>query len=281
METRDEDVPPQPREAISAAERSTPMRLAVRTGFLARAVTYGVVGGLALALAFGAGTDGTAPNQQGALALVARAPLGLVALIVIAAGLLAYAVWKFSQAVRGRGPEGGGGPSLWDRVGNFFGGAAYLVFFALAVRVLVGRAGNASTATEHAAAGVLSWPGGRWLVGTSGAILIAVSLYQIYDALSGRFAAQSKTGEMSARGRRAFMWLGRVGLTARALVFVLIGYFILRTAIGYNPRDAVGVDGALGRLHHEPLGPWLVAAVAAGVLMFAVYSAFEARYRRL
>jgi hypothetical protein len=46
----------------------------VRAGFAARGITYGVIGALALAMALGAGTAGTAPNQQGALALIARAP---------------------------------------------------------------------------------------------------------------------------------------------------------------------------------------------------------------
>src|SRR5947209_20538188 len=88
---------------------AAPLQGLVRVGFLARGLTYGVIGGLALALALGAGTDGTAPNQQGALGLVAGAPLGIVALAVAAIGLLAYAAWKLLQGVRGHGPEGGGG----------------------------------------------------------------------------------------------------------------------------------------------------------------------------
>ena len=84
----------------------------MRTGFLARGLTYGVIGALAVALACGAGTAGASPDQQGALALVRRAPLGFVAVIVVAIGLFAYAVWKLIQAVRGRGPEGGGGPEV-------------------------------------------------------------------------------------------------------------------------------------------------------------------------
>ena len=36
--------------------------------------------------------------------------------------------------------------------------------------------------------------------------------------------------------------------------------------------DAVGLDGALGRLAHEPYGPYLLGAVAAGFFAFAVFS---------
>src|SRR5438552_11708624 len=69
----------------------------VRGGFVARAITYALIGAVALALAVGTGTDGTAPNQQGALELIVQAPLGRIALAVIAVGLLAYAVWKLTQ----------------------------------------------------------------------------------------------------------------------------------------------------------------------------------------
>jgi hypothetical protein len=86
---------------------------------------------------------------------------------------------------------------------------------------------------------------------------------------------------MSSHERRLFMVFGRVGLTARALVFALIGYFLLRTAIKFNPEDAIGVDGALARLHHEPLGRWLLGLTAAGLITFAAFSLIEARYRLL
>src|SRR5690349_11447900 len=98
------------RRETESIERSKPFRWLVRAGFIARSVTYGVIGGLALAIALGAGTSGAAPNQQGALSLIAREPFGRVALVVISAGLLGYALWKFTQGILGHGPEGAGSP---------------------------------------------------------------------------------------------------------------------------------------------------------------------------
>ncbi len=260
---------------------SLAFRWLVRAGFVARGVTYAVVGALALALAAGAGTGGTPANQQGALALLDRFWLGTLALIVIGAGLLAYALWKLLQGVVGRGPEGGGGSSGFERLANLAGGVAYIVFFALVVRILVSGGAGSSGGPQHEAAGLLGWPGGPVLVGLGGGVLIAVSAYQIYDAVSGNFAQEAKTGGMGKDERRLFLTLGRVGITARALVFVLIGYFLIRTALDYSPQTAVGVDGALLRLHQQTLGPWIVGLVAIGLLTFAVFSAFEARFRRL
>src|SRR5947209_14570513 len=84
-------------------ERSRPFSWLVRAGFLGRALTYGLIGGVAFALAVGAGAAPAAPDQQGALALIAGAPPGKVALGVICAGLLAYAGGKLGQAGTGRG----------------------------------------------------------------------------------------------------------------------------------------------------------------------------------
>jgi len=262
-------------------QRSEPFELLVRAGFATRAVTYGVIGGIALALALGVGAAPAAPNQQGALDFIAGAPLGRVAIAVAAAGLLAYALWKLGQAVFGRGPEGGGGPGLKDRVASAAGGVVYIGFFVVALRILFGSSGSGSSAPSKTTAGVLGWPGGPLLVGIAGVALVAISLYQAYDAACGGFADDSKLGEMSPPVRRAFMVLGRVGLVARALVFALVGYFVVKAAIDFDPREAVSLDGALARVHHQPFGPWLLGLAAAGLLVFAMFSLLEARYRRL
>jgi Domain of Unknown Function (DUF1206) len=269
------------RSAKRSVDRSPAYRSLVRLGFVSRGVTYGVIGGLSLALALGAGTDHTAPNQQGALALIARSMAGRIALLVIAAGLLAYALWKLEQGIFSRGPEGAGGPDLKDRVVNVVGGLVYIGFFLVAVRVLTGSSGNSSSAPKHAAAGVLGWPGGPLLVGVVGVAFIVITAVQIYEAISARFLENLKTGETGPGRREVLATLGRIGLSARALVFGLVGYFLLRTALDYNAGKAVGIDGALARLHQEPYGSWLVGAVAVGLLVFAAYSLFEARYRRL
>ncbi len=164
-------------------------------------------------------------------------------MVAIAAGLLAYALWKLALAVLGNGPEGGGGTKLKDRLANLGGGLVYLAFASVAVRVLIGSAGNQTAEQRHAAAGVLGWPGGRWFVGLGGGCLIAISAYQIYAALSDEFAEDNKVAEMDRRPRRLFLVLGRTGLTARALVFALVGYFLVRTAIDFKPSSGLGSTG--------------------------------------
>jgi hypothetical protein len=128
---------------------------------------------------------------------------------------------------------------------------------------------------------VLGWPGGPELIGIAGAVLIGVALYQGYRGVSRSYLDDSKTEEMGSRMKTWISVVGTVGYLARAAVFLLIGALVIKAGVDYNPNDAVGLDGALGRLAHEPYGPYLLGAVAAGFLSFAAFSLSEARYRRI
>jgi hypothetical protein len=81
--------------------------------------------------------------------------------------------------------------------------------------------------------------------------------------------------------RRWISRIGTVGHLARAVVFALIGVFLIKAAVDYEPKKAVGLDGALAKLQHQSYGGWLLGLVALGLIAFAVYSLSDARYRRI
>src|SRR6186997_1383347 len=74
-----------------------------RAGLVARGAIYGIIGVLALQMAFGAG--GKTTNQSGALAELAQQPGGKLLLILMAIGLFGYAFWRLLRAAVGHGPE--------------------------------------------------------------------------------------------------------------------------------------------------------------------------------
>jgi hypothetical protein len=81
--------------------------------------------------------------------------------------------------------------------------------------------------------------------------------------------------------KRWIGWLGTIGHLARMIVFALIGIFLIKSAIDYNPRAAVGLDGALAKIAHRSYGPIALGVVAAGLVAFALYSLSDARYRKI
>ncbi|HEY2715461.1 MAG TPA: DUF1206 domain-containing protein [Solirubrobacterales bacterium] len=86
---------------------------------------------------------------------------------------------------------------------------------------------------------------------------------------------------MSPRVRQGYAALGVFGCVARAVVFALVGYGLIKAAIEYDPRKAVGLDGALHELAAASYGPALLVAVAAGLAGFAIYSIADARCHRV
>src|SRR6266511_1969985 len=67
-----------------------------RVGLVAKGISYGLVGALAVGVA--AGHGGKATSRNGALATVADESWGKAVLVALAFGFAAYAVWRFVQA---------------------------------------------------------------------------------------------------------------------------------------------------------------------------------------
>ena len=119
------------------------------------------------------------------------------------------------------------------------------------------------------------------LVAIAGAILLGVAAYQAYKGLATKFLDDAKTTEMSPEVRKAYTALGVFGHVARAVVFALVGYGLIKAAIDYDPHKAIGLDGALRKLADASYGPALLGFVAAGLVGFAAYSMADARYRKV
>ena len=249
-----------------------------RAGLVARGVIYAVIGLLALKLALGDG--GKTTNQKGALRSIAEQPFGKALLILTAVGLAGYAIWRLVRAALGHGPEGA--DDTKERIGGLVSGLAYGALFMTAVSILFGsRGGGGSRGPDKATGGVLDWPAGQVLVVIAGLVLIGVGIDQGIKAVKGEFLDKSKTEEMSEGVERAFTAVGVFGHLARMVVFALIGWFLIRAAIDYDPDKAVGLDGALAALGRSSYGPALLGIVAAGLLGFAAYSIADARYRKV
>ncbi len=260
------------------AARRPEFKCLARAGLIARGVVYGVVGLLALKLALGAG--GKTTSQQGALKTIAHEPFGQGLLIAVAVGLAGYAIWRLVRAGIGHGSQEK--DSAFDRVAGVASGVAYAALCVTAVKILTGAGSSGGASSpKKTTGGVLAWTGGTAIVGVAGAILIGVALYQGYKGVSRKFLDSSNTAEMSRQVKRGFTAIGVFGHLARMVVFGLVGFGLIKAAIDYNPRSAIGLDGALNKLVHKSYGPVLLGVVAAGLIGFAAYSIADARYRKI
>jgi hypothetical protein len=270
------------RQAEAAGEdvaRSKHLERLARAGLVARGVVYGLIGILAIKVAIGSGGETT--DQQGALKTIAGQPFGKVLLILVAIGLAGYALWRLVRAAIGHGPETGEDDAK-DRISGVVSGIAYGALCFTAVKILIGSSSSSSSSkTEKATGGVLDWPLGRYLVIVAGLVVLGVAVDQALKGIKQKFREDAKTEQMSPGVDQAYTAVGVVGHLARAVVFALIGWFVIKAAIDYDPDKAVGLDQALAKLSSSAFGPVVLGIVAAGLIAFACYSVLDARYRRV
>jgi Domain of Unknown Function (DUF1206) len=269
------------RAVPARAARSSWVDGVARYGLVAKGISYGLVGVLAAALAVDGG--GKATSREGALATLADESWGKVLLVALALGFAAYGLWRLLQALFDREDEGTGAKGLAKRAGYLVRAAIYAVLTYSTVRLLTGSGGGESQTGEarKTTAQVLDWPAGRWLVGMAGLFLVGVGVFNGYRAFTQKFEEKWKTGEMSLSEQRWGGRIGTAGLLSRFVVFSLIGVFLIKAAVEYEPQEAIGLDGALQKVVQASYGPWLLGLVAAGLICYGVFCFIEARYRRV
>jgi len=261
-------------------DRAEPM---ARIGLATRGGLYCVAGALALLVASGRG-DGEVEGQ-GALEAVAGEPYGRPLLLVLAAGLAAYALWRLLRALTGarEGSDGDGWEGLAQRVHDVGSAAVYVSLVAAAIRLLTRT--SAGTDNDQQArslsARLLEHGWGQAVVVVAGLVLLGVGLALAWWGLSHRFEDHLRTSSMGPIQRRWLPRLGVLGHTARGVVAALVGAFLVQAALEHDPTEAVGIDGALRRLADRPYGTPMLVVVAAGLVAYGLYSLVEARWRRV
>ncbi|MEV6612630.1 DUF1206 domain-containing protein [Streptomyces sp. NPDC051051] len=263
------------------AARGSVTQGAARAGLAARGVIYLLVGALALRIAFGENKKKQA-DRQGALAEIADQPFGSVLLWALGIGLVGMALWRLSEVVFGSvGPDGRKAKKrLLALVRCVF--YSFVAYSVLAFAAGSGDGGGSSDEqSRDVTARVLELPGGRWIVGAAGVGIIVGGIWTGVRALLRKYHKHLRLGQMSARVRRLVDVTGVGGGTARGLVFAAAGAFAVRAAVDYEPDKAKGLDDTLRSFAETPAGPWLLACVAVGLVLFGLFSFAMARWRKV
>jgi hypothetical protein len=253
-----------------------------RLGLVAKGVSFGIVAVLAIGVAVDAG--GKSTSREGALQTLAHQGWGKALLVLLGLGFAGYALWRFVQAFAERADDDSEKETAkkWGKRSGYVGrGLIYAGLAYTTVKLVFGSDVHESQ-TERAhktTATVFDWPAGRWLIALAGLCILGAGLWNLYRGLTRKFEDKWRTGKMSATERR---WGGRAGVTghlARAAVFSMVGIFIVKAAIEYAPKEAIGLDGALQKLAAATYGPYLLGLTAAGLLCYGIYCLVDARYR--
>ncbi|WP_137177118.1 DUF1206 domain-containing protein [Roseomonas sp. AR75] len=252
------------------------LELLARLGYAARGMVSLIIGGLALLAAFGRG--GGTTGSRGALQTLMAQPLGVILLGIVAVGLFGFALWRLFQSVMDADGRGTSWKAIGVRIGQAISAAIYVSLGAFAASLVLGL--GKAQANDDAARDWTAWlmaqPFGYWIVGAGGIAVAGIGLAMARKAWTASFRR-----ELAGDAPSWVIPLGRLGFAARAIVFLVIGGFLLVAAWTSNPDQARGLGGALAALQAQPFGQALFALVALGLAAFGAFQFAEARYRHI
>ena len=235
-----------------------------RLGFAARGLLYLVIALLVI-------RAGRAESPSGALQYLGEGG-GRLLLIVMAAGLFAYSLWRLADAAFDIERHGSERQGALERLGAAASGLVHLLLGWQAVRLAQGAA-SAGDGTREGTQSALQLPGGGALVVAAGLILLAVGVFQLVKAVKASFLQHL---EPRIAGRPWVRWSGRAGYAARGLVFLISAFFLVKAGLQERASEAGGTAEALSWLS-SPID----LLVAIGLFAFGLFSLIEARFRVL
>jgi hypothetical protein len=232
-----------------------------RAGLFAIGAIYAAVGVVAARIVFLGSRDRVA-GMAGALRFLLARPHGQILVLLVVGGVAAYALWHAVEARRRK--------RFFVRAGHVVAALGYVALGWTGIRLLL-RVRGSRGAARRGLGWLLSQPWGATALTIAGAVVVAGAISQIFQAVSGRlrdrFAARGAKGGAT----RLAMAIARFGLASRGIVFGIVGWFLIRTARESDPSQFREIGGALKVLSNTAAGPWLMGAVALGLIAYAAY----------
>ena len=245
----------------------------MRAGYAGRGLTYLVVAGFSL---WAIWHGGQARGTGSALAQLETTTGGGILLALIALGLLAYAIWRLIAAFLDLDAHGSEAKGIVARIGMAISGLIHLglAFAALSLLIFSGGSEGESRIGQWVGA-VMGWPGGRWIVGLAGLVVMGAGAKYIAEGWTASYEKFLAASPFTARWRTAL----RIGDAAHGVAIAVIGLLFLLAAWRADPSQAGGLAGAFDWLGSRAYGRLLVAALCLGLLGFVLFCFVNARWR--
>lgn len=269
-----------PKRAARTVERNPVFRVLARAGYAANGVVHVLVGVIAIVIANGGDAEG---DQASAFMVIADAPLGFIALWALAICLWALAAYHLAEGVLAYPRSQGDAPTTLSKWGVRISEWGQTLVFAalglLAASVALGARVNGERTAEETSRGLLSIPGGAWMLGLIG---VGIGVGGIAFGVMGvRRSFRTKMRIPDGALGVTVTTLGVIGFVAKGVSLVIIGVLLVIAAVRVDPETAGGLDGALRALLDLAGGPTLVVVVGAGLIAYGVFCGFRARFAKL
>lgn len=218
-------------------------------------------------------------SKEDVFKTILEQPLGEILLMIVAAGLLCFAIWRIVQTVKDPYRKGKDWKGILIRAGYLWSAMIYLSITVYAgTMALHGEgSGKSGDSKKMMVNEIMQQPHGRILVGLIAGEIILFGLYQIYKGLTGKFMKHIRKAEVQIRKQKLYQKVGSLGYSSRGIVFSIIGFLFIQAALQANPSKAQGEEGAFNLLSSS-FGPWILGLVAAGLIAYGMFMFVKVKY---
>ena len=246
---------------------------AVRAGLVAYGLVHLMIAWLALQLAFG--DKSGAASSTGALHALAKQPFGQVLIWLVAIGMFILVAWRLIEAALGH-REVDGAKRTRKRLASFGKAVVYGSIAVSGLKVAIGSGSKGGT--DSTTAKLMDLPAGQWIVVAVGLAVIGYGLSLVFRAWNDDFAkhldAQGKSGDSGS----AYLMFGKVGYNAKGIAIGIVGGLFVYAGLTHEAKKSGGLDQALQKVLEQPFGPYLLAAMAAGIGCYGLFAFARARH---
>jgi hypothetical protein len=263
-------------DAAEAASNTKALDVVARSGFAVMALLHVVIGAIAIALALG--QPGQA-EPTGAIEQLAANPWGPAVMWACLVGCAGLSLWQLSEATL-RARHLPAGERLGKLISSGFLSVAYGSVGLSFAGFAVGLRGDSGDSTKDFSTALVRSPLGVPALIALGLTVIGVGIYFIVKGFRKQFKEELHHFEGTRRGR-VISGLGVAGHAATGVALTLVGLLFVVAAARNQPGESTGLDGSLKALLDHPVGPYLLMAIAAGLISYGVFALIRAKFGRM
>ena len=246
-----------------------------RIGLIAKGIVYVILGILAFMAAFEIGGQSNQDsNKTGVFNSIKEFPGGSVILILLAAGLICYSIWRGIQTFSSDHRE-----IKWSkRARYFFSGIIYLSLAGTAIQMITRNKSKNGDENQYWVSQMLNHSFGQWIVGLGACILAGVGIYQLYYGLSEKYKKHVQQLNLHSTGSSLLLRSGKIGYISRGVVWLIIAFLLFRAALHNNSSEAGDMGKAFSFIESSTFGSYLLAALGIGLIAYGVFNFIRSRY---
>lgn len=250
--------------------------LVAQTGLFAKGFVYVLLGTIVLLNSLHISSSSSEADKVGVVHWVQESFGGRWLVPILGLGVCCYAAWRFIEVYRLLNQM----QYKWQKaLRYFFSGTVYFALGVSILKMVLHKPEKNGDSEQRFAAELLSKPFGEWMVGIAALIIACIGMYQVYYAISEKYKNHVQKMNLHDMSGKVLLTAGKIGYTARGIVWLIISWLMFRAAISGSSSEAGDTSKAFNFVETE-WGTPILALIAAGLVAYGIFNFVRARYER-